>query len=280
MPSFFSPLTTALPALLGGAWVTIYASIFGIILAMVFAIPAGLGRLSKNAIIRSVCGFYVETIRGTPLLLQLIVWYFGVRILLLTLFNFNVDVATYNLLTTLNSNTLYPEAGVSGIFFAIFGLSFNYGAYLAEVIRAGVLAVEPGQTEAALSLGLSRFQTTRLIVLPQALRIMIPPLTNNFITLIQDTSFFQIVAVPELSLVTFSHVQEESNAGIRWEFFAFELIIYFVICYSLALVAQRMERRNGVTPSRRGLFPYQFLPPMFRPRPSLAAGPAPINPGV
>src|SRR5579863_8716175 len=110
MPSYFSPLISALPDLLGGAWVTIYASIFGIILAMVFAIPAGLGRLSKNAIIRSVCSFYVETIRGTPLLLQLIVWYFGVRILLLTLFNFNVDVATYHLLTALNSNSLYPAA--------------------------------------------------------------------------------------------------------------------------------------------------------------------------
>ncbi|HUY77025.1 MAG TPA: amino acid ABC transporter permease [Ktedonobacterales bacterium] len=266
MPSFFAPLIEALPSLLAGAWVTIYASIFGIILAMVFAIPAGLGRLSKNVIIRSICSFYVETIRGTPLLLQLIVWYFGVRILLLTLFNFNVDVATYNLLTTLNSNSLYPAAGVSGLFFAIFGLSFNYGAYLAEVIRAGVLAVEPGQTEAAESLGLSRFQTTRLIVLPQALRIMIPSLTNNFITLIQDTSFFQIVAVFELSLTTFGHVQEVSNPGIRWEFFGFELIVYFVICYSLALVAQRMERRNGAAPGRRGLFPFMFLPPRFRPR--------------
>ncbi len=273
MPSYFSPLISALPDLRGGAWVTIYASIFGIILAMVFAIPAGLGRLSRNAIIRSVCSFYVETIRGTPLLLQLIVWYFGVRILLLTLFNFNVDVATYNLLTTLNSNSLYPAGGISNIFFAIFALSFNYGAYLAEVIRAGVLAVETGQTEAAESLGLSRWQTTRLIVLPQALRIMIPPLTNNFITLIQDTSFFQIVAVFELSLTTFSHVQEVSSPGIRWEFFGFELIVYFVLCYSLALVAQRMERRSGVASVRRPLFSFLFLPPRLRPRET------PINQG-
>lgn len=274
MPSFFAPLIEAFPSLLAGAWITIYASVFGILLAMVFAIPAGLGRLSKNIIIRSVCSFYVETIRGTPLLLQLIVWYYGVRILLLTLFNLNVDVATYNLLTALNSNSLYPIGGISGIFFAIFGLAFNYGAYLAEVIRAGVQAVEPGQTEAAQSLGLSRFQTTRLIVLPQALRIMIPPLTNNHITLIQDTSFFQVLAVFELSLVTFGHVQEVSNAGIRWEFFGFELIVYFVICYSLALVAQRMERRNGAAPGPRGSFPYMFLPPALRPRrPPIIAGP-------
>ena len=147
-------------------------------------------------------------------------------------------------MTALNSNCIYPKNGVSGIFFAVIGLSFNYGAYLAEVIRAGVLAVEGGQTEASLSLGLSRFQTMRYIVLPQALRIMIPPITNNFITLVQDTAFWQILAVYELSLVTQSVAQLTNNNLIRWEFYTVELAIYFVICYSLALISQRLERRN------------------------------------
>ena len=82
------------------------------------------------------------------------------------------------------------------------------------------------------------------------------------------------MAVYELSLTTFGHVQEVSNPGIRWEFFGFELVVYFVICYSLALVAQRMERRNGAAPGRRGLFPYMFLPPIFRPRRPLGVGQA------
>jgi His/Glu/Gln/Arg/opine family amino acid ABC transporter permease subunit len=217
------------------------------VLAMIFAIPAGLGRLSRVPAIRGVCTFYVEVIRGTPLLLQLFIWFFGIKIVLLTLFNFNIDTQVYNLLTALNSNTLYsllPPAGASSIFLAIVGLSFNYGAYLAEVIRAGVLAVDTGQTEASLSLGFSQFQTMRYIVLPQALRIMIPPITNNFITLVQDTAFWQILAIPELSLATQTIAQESSSNLIRWEFFTVELAIYFVICYSLALISRRIETRN------------------------------------
>ncbi len=253
--SFFAPIITAFPTLMQATLTTILSSIAGIILAMVFAIPAGLGRLSRNTVIRSVSSFYVETIRGTPLLLQLVVWYYGARILLLALFNFNVDVAYFNFLTALDANTLYPaEGSVSGIFFAVFGLSFNYGAYLAEVIRAGILAVEGGQTEAALSLGLSRWQTMRLIVLPQALRIMVPPLTNNFITLIQDTAFFEVLGVYELSLQTYTYVQVVSSVAIRWQYFAFELIIYFILCYGLALIARRFERRNGQSPTHRSLW--------------------------
>ncbi len=78
---------------------------------------------------------------------------------------------------------------MTGLFFGVIGLGVNYGAYLAEVVRAGILAVDHGQTEAAQTLGLGRLQTARMIVLPQALRLMTPPLTNNFITLVQDTSF-------------------------------------------------------------------------------------------
>jgi ABC-type amino acid transport system permease subunit len=118
---------------------------------------------------------------------------------------------------------------------------------MAEVIRAGVQSVEHGQTEAALSLGLSRAQTTRFIILPQALRIMIPPLTNNFITLVQDTAFLQILGVFELSLVIQSAVQATSNPIVRWGLYAVALAIYFVICYSLALISRRAERRTQRT---------------------------------
>jgi His/Glu/Gln/Arg/opine family amino acid ABC transporter permease subunit len=225
------------------------------VLAMVFAIPAGLGRLSRVPAIRGVSTLYVEVIRGTPLLLQLLIWFFGVKIVLLTLFNLNIDIQVYHLLTALNSNNLFPVNGVSGIVFAVVGLSFNYGAYLAEVIRAGVQAVDTGQTEASLSLGFSRFQTMRYVILPQALRIMIPPITNNFITLVQDTAFWQILAVAELSLATQSVAQLTNNNFIRWEFYFVELAIYFVICYSLALVSKNLEARNasGVR-TRRPMF--------------------------
>jgi His/Glu/Gln/Arg/opine family amino acid ABC transporter permease subunit len=257
MNNALQPILQAWPAILAGAELTILGSVIGIILAMLLAIPAGFGRLSRNAFVRSVSGFYIETIRGTPLLLQLLIWYYGMRILLLALFNFNADVAAYNLLSALNSNTLYPQAGISSFFFAILGLSFNYGAYLAEVIRAGILAVDAGQTEAALSLGFSRFQVSRLVVLPQALRLMVPPLTNNFITLVQDTSFFQVLGVYELSLVVQGHTEGTSSTVTRWEFYVVELAIYFAICYSLSLISRRWQTTGALKARRRRIF---FLP--------------------
>jgi polar amino acid transport system permease protein len=235
MDQLWPALSLQIPKIINGTLITVIGALVCMVLAMVFAIPAGLGRLSRVPAIRGVSTLYVEVIRGTPLLLQLLIWFFGVKIVLLTLFNLNIDTQVYHLLTALNSNSLYPVNGVSGIVFAVIGLSFNYGAYLAEVIRAGVQAVDTGQTEASLSLGFSRLQTMRYIVLPQALRIMIPPITNNFITLVQDTAFWQILAVAELSLATQSVAQLTNNNLIRWEFYIVELGIYFVICYSLAI---------------------------------------------
>lgn len=231
------------PLLVNATLITVFGSLVSIVLAMILALPTALARVSRNALLRSVGTFYVETIRGTPLLLQLFVWFYGARFLLLYLFNFNADTAVYNLLTAFNSNTLFPSQGVSNIFFAVIGLSFNYGAYLSEVIRAGIEAVDPGQVEAAQVLGLSRMQIARYITLPQALRIMIPPLTNNFITLIQDTSFWQVLGVSELSLTVFTLAQSTSNSLNRWGLSGMELVIYFIICYSLALASQRIEAR-------------------------------------
>ena len=103
--------------------------------------------------------------------------------------------------------------------------------------------MDHGQVEAAQVLGLSRFQIARYITLPQALRIMTPPLTNNFITCIQDSSFWQVLGVFELSLQTFTLSQAISNSLIRWGLYGMELVIYFILCYSLALASQRIEAR-------------------------------------
>ncbi len=232
------------PLLVNATLITLIGSLISIVLAMILAVPTAFGRISKNVLLRSVSTFYVETIRGTPLLLQLLAWFYGARLVLLYLFNFNAETALYNLLTSLNSNNLYPtNLGVSNIFFAMIGLSFNYGAYLSEVIRAGIEAVDRGQIEAAQALGLSQFQIARYITLPQALRIMAPPLTNNFITLIQDSSFWQVLGVYELSLTVFTLTQASSNGTVRWGLYSMELVIYFVICYSLAFASGRIEAR-------------------------------------
>lgn len=250
MNNIFNPVSHALPDIVSATILTVVIAILAAFLAMIFAIPAGFGRLSRSPIIRSVATVYVETIRGTPFLLQLIVWVYGVKTLLIVLFNFNVDVQFYNLLTALNSNNLYPaNGGVSIIFFGVVALGFNYGAYLAEVIRAGVLAVDRGQTEAAETLGFSRFQVARLVVLPQALRLMIPPLTNNFITLVQDTSFLAFAGIMEIALTIQGQAQPTSNTFVRWEFYIIELALYFVICYSISLVGRRYENSATRRPS-------------------------------
>jgi His/Glu/Gln/Arg/opine family amino acid ABC transporter permease subunit len=235
--------------------ITLFTSLVAGVIAMLLAIPTAFARLSRVTLIRSVATFYVETIRGTPLLLQLFVWGFGVSILLSYLFGLILVPPTYsllnNVLTVLNSNNqtgnLFSLINGAVFVFATFGLGFNYGAYMSEVIRSGIESIDPGQIEASHTLGLSGFQTARLIILPQALRIMIPPLTNNFITLIQDSAFISILGVTELSLKVQGHVQSGSNALIRWEWFAIELAIYFVLCYSLALVSRWYEARSAHT---------------------------------
>jgi His/Glu/Gln/Arg/opine family amino acid ABC transporter permease subunit len=247
MDQLLQTLSLNAPLLVSATLFTILGSAASIVLAMVLAVPTAFARLSKNSLLRSVSSFYVETIRGTPLLLQLYVWFYGAHLLLLYLFNFNPNVALYNLLTTLNSNSLMPSFDVSGLFFAIIGLSFNYGAYLSEVVRAGIEAVDRGQVEAAQALGLSQLQIARYVTLPQALRIMIPPLTNNFITLVQDSSFWQVLGVYEISLTILTLTQAIGSEFVRWGLFTFELALYFVICYSLATISRRFEKRLAVS---------------------------------
>ena len=247
MTFLINDLVAALPALLGATELTVASAIVAALIAMALGIPAGFGRLSRVPLVRSLSSFYVETIRGTPLLLQLLIWYYGVSIVLLTLFNIDIDTTVYHILTALNSNSLFPSSGVSRFFFAVVGLGFNYGAYMAEVVRAGIQAVDQGEVEAAHSLGLSGFQTSRLVVLPQALRLMTPSLTNNLITLVQDTSFLQVLGVAELSLVTYGFTTAVSSPTIRWAFYGVALLEYFIICYALALASQWFERRTAHT---------------------------------
>ncbi|HKW22574.1 MAG TPA: amino acid ABC transporter permease [Ktedonobacterales bacterium] len=249
MGPLWNTLVVLFPKLVSGVAVTIAIFVFSAIISLAIAIPVGLGRTSRFRIIRALCTFYVETIRGTPLFFQLLVWFFGIQVVFVTLFGFNADQAVYSFLTSINSNSLFPTTGVSGLFFGIIGLSVNYGAYMAEVIRAGVQSVEHGQTEAALSLGLSRFQTSRFVILPQALRIMIPPLTNNLITLVQDTAIVStaVVGTYDLELVIQTAGVATSDIFVRLGLYTVELGLYFLMCYPLALISRRAERRTQRT---------------------------------
>ncbi len=234
-------LTLYLPVLLDGAKVTLIVSILSMVLATIFGFIGALGRLTRFAPIRWLATAYVEVVRGTPILVQLLLWYYGIGYVLSNL-GFDPYTIAFQTMTALQSNSLVPDQ-FNAYFYGIIGLSFNYGAYLTEVFRAGIQSVSKGQTEAALSLGLNSRQTMRHIVLPQALRITIPPFTNYFITLVQDSSLLSVLAVIELNHQTFALALPQTDANVKMFVFVLGSLLYLAICYPLSLLARFFEAR-------------------------------------
>lgn len=167
----------AFPTLLKGALITLQLTAVSVALGSIGGIALGIARLSKIGIVRLLARVYIDFFRGTPLLVQLFMIYFGIPAFMKSLeldFSFNQWGA------------------------AVLGLSLNSAAYLAEIVRAGIQSIETGQREASESLGLSSTQTMRYVVFPQALRRMVPPLGNEFITLLKDTSLVAVIGYQEL----------------------------------------------------------------------------------
>jgi polar amino acid transport system permease protein len=155
-----------------GAGTTVQVSAASIALAVILALLGALGRLSRNPIANGISGFYISLIRGTPLLVQIYIWYLGLARLGIVL---------------------------DPLLAGILALGVNYGAYMTEIFRAGMQAINIGQHEAAQALGMSRTQTLRRIVLPQAFRIVIPPIGNEFIAMMKDSSLVSVITVWELT---------------------------------------------------------------------------------
>ncbi len=192
----------ALPALLSGALITVQITAVTLIFGSIGGIGLGIARLSKIKPLSLFARVYIDFFRGTPLLIQLFIIYFGIP-------------------------PLFKSIGISFSFdqwtAAILGLSLNSAAYLAEIVRAGIQSIESGQKEASESLGLGPTQTMQYVIFPQALRRMIPPLGNEFITLLKDTS-----------LVAFIGYQELFRSGqliVAKNFRAFEIYITVALIY-------------------------------------------------
>jgi His/Glu/Gln/Arg/opine family amino acid ABC transporter permease subunit len=236
-------ITLYLPFLLQAAGVTVGISVVSMVLAVIFGLIGALARLSRFAFIRAIAIVYVEVVRGTPILVQLLLWYYGIG-QLLSKAGFDPYTLAFNIMTVFQSNSLVPLL-FSAFFYGIIGLSFNYGAYLTEVFRAGIESVNKGQTEAALSLGMNSRQTMRHIVLPQAIRITIPPFTNYFITLIQDSALLEVLGVTELEQTTGSFAYPLLDPNQKLFVFILGAMIYLAICYPLSLLARFLEARLG-----------------------------------
>ena len=200
-------------ALLQGLLLTVTLTFIVIILALIFAIPVALLRMSQNRLIRGVASVYVEVIRGTPLLLQL--------------------VYIYYVLPTMGIN-------LNAFVAAIVGLTLNYTAYMSEVYRSGIMAVPKNQWEAAATIGMTRARAFRRIILPQALRIVTPTLGNYFISLFKDTALASVVTVQEL---TFTGQIISARSYQYFTIYTVTAILYLSVGYPAALFVKWLERR-------------------------------------
>jgi polar amino acid transport system substrate-binding protein len=208
-----APLHSFLPSLLKGAGITVFLSVTSMALAIALGLALAFVRLYGPPAARIASTAYIEVYRGTPLLIQLFILYYGLP---------NVGI------------TLSPLTA------AIIGLGMNYAAYEAEVYRGGIEAVPRGQMEAALSLGMPRLLALRRVVFPQAFRISLPAVTNDFIALFKDSSIVSVIAMVELTK-TYGIL-----AATTLRYFELGIIVallYFGMSYPLSVMARRLERR-------------------------------------
>jgi polar amino acid transport system permease protein len=240
--TFRQTLLLYFPFLLNATVTTVLISVISMVLAVILGGIGAWARLSKYSLIRGIALVYVEVVRGTPTLVQLLLWGFGIGELMSRFFD--PRAVAFAILTPLQSNSLVTPS-FNFLFYGVLGLGFNYGAYLTEVFRAGIESISKGQTEAALSLGMGQVQTTRRIILPQAIRITIPPFTNNFITLIQDSALLSTIGVAELQQVTSQFAFPLLDSGKKMFVFVLGGLFYLALCYPLSQLARYLERRLG-----------------------------------
>lgn len=186
------PYRRAFVFLQDGMRVTISITVVSFLFILVAGLIGGLGRISKNPIINGISSIYVEVVRGIPLLVQLLFIYYASPIVLRGLGRRLLDIwPSFGL--KLIEIKLNPFAA------AVLGLTVCYGAYMSEIFRAGIESIAKGQMEAARSLGMSYFQAMRHVILPQALRVVLPPVGNEFIALLKDSSLVSVVAVADMT---------------------------------------------------------------------------------
>ncbi|KGM44640.1 amino acid ABC transporter permease [Neobacillus niacini] len=202
------------PFFLKGTLLTIGLSLAGIALGTVLGLFIGLGKMLKNRFLSLPFGIYITFFRGTPMLVQIMLIHFAV----VPLFTGETNAVAAAILT----------------------LSLNSAAYIAEIFRAGIQSIDKGQMEASRSLGMTHVQAMRYVILPQAFKRMIPPLGNEFIVLIKESSLASLVAAPEL--MYWGRAMQGQYFRV-WEPYITAALIYLVLTLSLSFVLSRLERR-------------------------------------
>ncbi|TGA97771.1 amino acid ABC transporter permease [Sporolactobacillus shoreae] len=202
------------PLFLSGMMFTIGFSLAGIVFGTILGLIVSFGKMMKNKWLSAPFVCYIGFFRGTPLFVQILIIHFGVVPKILG-----------------QSNAI-----VAGVI----ALSLNEAAYIAEVFRAGIQSIDEGQTEAARSLGMSHWQAMRYIILPQAVKRVLPPMGNEFISLIKDSSLISAIAAPEMT-----YVATEMNAQytLVWEPYLTIAFIYLILTLIMSFIVHRLERR-------------------------------------
>lgn len=215
MESVWANIISFSPTLLKGTAITIELTIISLVISLVIGMLVALGKITHNKIINSICNIYISIIRGTPLLVQLMYVYF-----------------------------VFPEFGITLSAFqaAVIALSVNESAYLAETFRAGILSVPTGQTEAAKAIGMNYAKSMRRIILPQAIKNVIPAIGNSAIVLIKNSSLAAVITVSELmhngNLLAASTYQ-------NIQIFTMVAVVYWILHYPLAVLVKYLEKRGN-----------------------------------
>ncbi len=222
-----------------GLWVTIRITVVSFVLILIAGLIGGLGRIAKNPLIHGAASLYVEVIRGIPLLVQLIFIYYASPQLLST-----IGKAIARAVPALSG----PAESLVGIqldpfMAAVFGFTICYGAYMSEIYRAGIQSIPKGQMEAARSLGMSYAQSMRYVILPQAVRVILPPVGNEFVALLKDSSLVSAVAVADL---TRRGREFMSSTLLSLETWTLVALIYLVMTLFSARVVSYIERKMAI----------------------------------
>ena len=212
--SLFGLLKSTAPMLLAGLKMTIILTVVSIFFALILGVIFGLARVSRSIWLRAIGTTFVDIFRGTPLLVQAFFIYFGIP----STFGFQMSAVTAGIIT----------------------LSLNAGAYMTEIVRGGILSVDKGQMEAARSLGIGYLPTMRRVILPQAIRTMIPSYINQFVITLKDTSILSVLGIAELT--------QSGRIIIAGNYQAFKMwlivgIIYFIVIMALTKLSDRLEKR-------------------------------------
>lgn len=219
----FTFLPKYLTLFIQGVQYTLLISIVSVLIAVIPALLLALMRLSKNAFVRGLSGMYIAVFRSTPLLVQLAIIYYG-------LFS-AIKIPSYNLFGFINTSMFIP---------GVVALALNSAAYVAEIFRAGILAVDAGQNEAARSLGLSQSEAMMLVVLPQAVKNILPALANEMITMVKESSILSTLGMAELM---WAAKTVSSTTYITIGPYVLAASIYFCINYPAGKAIELIERR-------------------------------------